>query len=155
MAQDLPLIQGQMVDWAQIGIALQILGAVDFKTIDFAALEFGHTMEGADLVYGTGPSPTGDVVGRYKPNASMTMYYDKAIQFRRQLAVVNKKLTLVRFNVDVAWSPLDGLGEVHKAVLKGARLIGETIDPAPGGGATTLQMPLLVSRIELDGKSLV
>lgn len=155
MAQDLPLIEGHPVSWAEISVALQILGAVDFKTIDFAALEFGHTMEGADLVYGTGPNPSGDLVGRYKPNASMTMYYDKAIQFRRQLAIANKKITLVRFNIDVAWSPLDGLGEVHKAVLKGARIIGENIDNAAGGGAATLAMPLLVSRIELDGKSLV
>jgi hypothetical protein len=155
MPQDYPLIQGQMVSWAEIGIALEIAGGESFKTSDFTELSWKHAMEGAENQYGTGPMPVGDVVGRYKPEASMTMYMAKAIEFRRKLALVNKKLTVVRFTIPIAWSPLDGNGEVFRVELKGCRLISEEIDNAPGGGAATLAMPLLVGRIELDGKSLV
>lgn len=154
MANEFPLIQGQMVSWAEIGVSLSIYDGPSFSTKDFAAIDWDDSLE-PGKVRGTGPHIIGRTVGEYDANGSMTMYYSKSVEFQRALAEINPKIGLVVFDLLVQWSPIAGEGETYTVKLVGCRLAGRQVSSAPGTDATQKVMPLSVVRVEENGLTLV
>lgn len=151
---EFPLIQGQMVSWAEIGVKLEIYDGPSFQTTDFAAIDWDDALE-PGKVRGTGPHIIGRTTGEYDANGSMTMYYEKSVAFQNELAQINPKIGLVQFDLMVQWSPLAGEGETFTVKLVGCRLAGRQVSSAPGTDATQKVMPLSVVRVEENGITLV
>ncbi len=154
MEQDFPLIHGQYTSWAELKIALEIFGGDSFATKDFAALDWDDALT-PGIVRGTGPSIIGRTVGEYEANASMTMHYAKSVEFQEKLALINRKIGLVTFDIVASWSPLDGQGRVFTVKLVGCRIAGRSVASAPGPDNTQKTMPLSILRVEENGISLV
>jgi hypothetical protein len=143
-----PLIAGQMVSWAEISASISIYGGEEFQTADYAAIDWDDSLT-PEKIRGTGGRIIGRTVGEYDANASVTMYYAKAMAFQRALAQIQpNKIGLVVFDLNVSWSPLDGNGEVFSCQLVGCRLAGRTVGNATGAAATTVEMPLSIIRID-------
>lgn len=152
--QDFPLINGQIVSWAELGLSLDVLGSGSIKTKDFAAIDFSDALDGA-LVPGAGPSPIGDTVGSYSAEGSITLYLGALASFQEILAAKNVKIGLVHFDIPVKWEPLDGEGTVYVARLVGCRVKGREWTNAPGPDATAVTIPLLVNKVIFNDRSLV
>ena len=151
-----PLIAGQMVSWAEISASISIYGGEEFQTADYAAIDWDDALT-PEKIRGTGGRIIGRTAGEYDANASMTMYYAKAMAFQRALAQIQpNKIGLVTFDLNVSWSPLDGNGEVFSCQLVGCRLAGRTVSNATGSEATTVEMPLSIIRVDTgDGTRLI
>lgn len=153
--QEYPLINGQMVSWAEIAIPLEIYDAASFKTADFASIDFSDKLEGAK-VRGTGPRVQGRTVGEYDADGSISMYYDKYIAFQAALnAIKPNQIGLVPFDIPVSWTPLDGIGTVHTAKLVACRIAGRGVSASPGPDAIVVTLPLSIMHLELDGVRLI
>jgi hypothetical protein len=143
---DFPSIQGQYVSWAEVQPALQVVGGATTQTRDFKAIEWDDSLV-PGKVRGTGPFIIGRTVGEYDANASISMYYSKAIIFMETLAMVKSQIGLVPFDLPVSWSPLDGIGDVYSIRMVGCKLTKREVKIGPGSDAMAITMPLSVIRI--------
>ncbi len=150
-----PQIQGQMCEWASIGITLAIGGALTIVTSDYKALSWKHGREG-QAVPGTGPYPVGSTGGQYAAEASMEMYYSKSVIFKNALKaaalLLGTDMYGVPFDVIAQWVP-EGLivPVVHTVTIPGARLLSSASDNGVGPDPSSCVMPLLViAQIEED-----
>lgn len=155
---DFPMIGGAYTSWANIAINLALLGAADYRTKDFAALDWDHSLE-PEIVPGTGPMPVGATVGIYAANASMTMYFDSGSDFQRALQAANPTTSgigLAVFDITAHWSPKDNIGITREVRIVGARIKSVSNSNAPGSAAATLVFGLAVTGyIEVDGIRLI
>ncbi len=143
---DNPLIQRAYVAYANIKCSLiPYLGPV-FKTRDFAAIDWDHSIE-IEKQPGTGVMHVGRAVGKYDANASITMYLDAATAFQESLLLVNKTLIESPFDISVSWEPLNGKGRIWTAMIIGAIICNESSKNAPGPGGAAIEMPLSVDRV--------
>jgi hypothetical protein len=151
---DFPIVQGQMVSWAEIECSLAIYGGPEFKTADYNAVDWDDALE-PGKVRGTGPTIRGRTTGEYDANASMAMYFDKGDEFEAALEAINPKVGLVVFDFMLQYSPLAGEGKVHTVKLMGCRIAGRQSSNAPGVDATVVTYPLSVVKVFKNGRCLV
>lgn len=151
---EFPIIRGQINSWAQVKVAIDIQSGGTVATKDYAKIDWDDAVEHG-RVPGTGPLGLGSTVSAYTANASMAMYLDAFTAFQVSLATKNSKIALVQFNIFLAWVPLDGVGDIHKAELLGCKIAGRGNANAPGPDATTIEVPLYCERITLDGVTLI
>lgn len=157
--QEFPLIDGQIVSWAEIGLSLEVMGGVSFQTKDFSAVSFSDKLD-PGKVRGVGPRIIGRTVGEYDCDASLSMYFASFIYFQRALGALadslyNGRVGLVPFDVPISWEPLGAVGEVFGAKLVGCRIAGRDFKASPSPDASVVEVPLSITRLEIDGRSLV
>ncbi len=154
---DYPMIDGQMVSFAEIEIRAFIFGGSKFETKDFSAVDWDDSLEGEE-VYGAGPDKLGDTTGQYKAAGSMTMYRIKALDFMSELARAKPTASgigIVRFDLIINWSPLDAIGRVITTELLGCRIKQRQSSNATGTAAGTIVLPLMITKILEDGVALI
>lgn len=150
---DYPTYQGEYLSFAEIKPVLSIGGQLDFKTRDFAAIDVDDELV-PSKVRGAGPGIVGRTVGLYDANASMTMYQATFRAFQAALLKAAKekghnKIGLVKFNLILMWSPLDGNGLIYTTRLIGARIQSRSNkNSATSADANAIEVPLSVVRVE-------
>ena len=152
--EEFPIIRGQINGWAQIKVSLDVQSAGSVQTKDYSKIDWDDAVEHG-RVPGTGPVDLGSTVGQYTANGSMAMYLDAFAEFQRVLATRSPRIATVQFNLFLAWVPLDGEGEMHKAELLGCKIAGRTNANAPGADATAIDVPLYVGMATLNGIRLI
>jgi hypothetical protein len=141
---DYPQIQGRFPSWASIEISVD-----GFETPDFSKLDWDDSLE-PGAVRGTGPFKRGRTRGEYDSTASMGMYLDAATKFMQALALKNRSIGLVEFDVLAHWSEDDG-AEVHEVKVVGCRIKKRSQSNAPGTDAAVLEFDLDPMWVEVDG----
>jgi len=156
--QAFPTIQGQHFSWANVRPSADIFDGDTFQTADWSAVDWDDSLT-PGKVKGVGAIIIGRTFGEHDANASMTMYVQKAVEFQRRLLAAaalkgHQAIGSVPFDLFVALEPRDGEGEVIRLKLVAARIMTRTFKSAPGPDALTIEMPLSIVRVELDGMSL-
>lgn len=153
---DFPIINGQMVSWAELTPSIEIHDGESIQTKDFAAIDYSDSLEGTK-VPGVGPKHVGDTVGVYNAEGSITLYRAAAQRFMEALAAANSRgaAGLTKFDLVVSYAPLTGSGEVITDKLIGCRIASRQVTTAPSADAITVVLPLMVSEVILGGVRMV
>jgi hypothetical protein len=157
-----PIVDGVAVSWADIAVTITPIGGALAKTVDISAIHTGRSVEVGYQRGATGGRKKKRTTGQSDEEASITFYRDGFQAFYRALAKIapargNQLVVgLVVFGVQMQWTPL-GSVEIFERRVKGARIIGDTIDGAEGSDADTVEVPLSVMEIVdiIDGKEVV
>jgi hypothetical protein len=146
-----PKIEGFYANWAMLRIILSAHDGPDFKTQDFAALDWDHSLEG-EPVPGTGPLDVGEAMGPYKKGASVSMYLEKALEFQKILMAIGAGRGLgfmqVRFDIVCNYEPVGQADPlIYTVTIPGCRIMTESLKAAPGAAPSLVEMPLSVSGV--------
>lgn len=150
MSLQYPKVKGSIVSWANLKTSLLPYDGPDFLTNAYAAVDWDEKLE-PEKVKGTGPIHIGRTVGQYDANGSMSMYLDEGMAFQESLQNIagdDNGFGEIEFDILCSWEPLNGEGRIFTVKLVGARIAGDAIKSAPGAGATVLEMPLSIDRVE-------
>jgi hypothetical protein len=155
MGVQYPKVKGSIVSWGNLKFVLQPLssnggGSQTFKTDAFAAVDWDEKLE-PEKVPGAGPMHIGRTIGIYEANASMSLYKDEGLEFLKVLQTIagqNNGYGEIEFDLILSWEPLNGQGRIFTVKLLGARIAGHSEKNAPGAGATVIEMPLSIDRVE-------
>lgn len=152
--ENFPSLQGEFLSFAEIKPIASIVGAADFQTEDWKEIDFDDELV-PSLVRGAGPGIKGRTVGLYSCNASMSMYQERALAFKRALLQTaltkgHNRIAIVKFDLICNWSPLDNpSGLIYTTRLIGCRLQGRTQkNSADTADPNVMEMPLSCIRIE-------
>ena len=145
-----PVFDGIAPSWADALVRLQADGAplLDMKYIK--SINTGATVEVGEVLVG------GRVFKRTRGNSkqecSMTVYHEGWVGMLRNLMAAapsrgNQKLiSLGHFGIQYQYTP-PGVGEIFETRIKGARVIGRTLNGAEGTEATTVDLTLSIIEI--------
>jgi len=147
MAFEYPTLNGIAPSWADIRITLSIYAGLSLAPTDVASIKWSDKVT-PGVVRGTsGGQKKARTVGEYECEASITFYRNGWEQFRSGLTVLNKRLTLVGFDVMIQHTPPGSIA-ILKTKIAGCRVIGRTADMQEGADADKVEIPLDVMRIE-------
>lgn len=146
-----PQIEGFYTSWAQLSIALSIMGGQDMLTSDFSALDWDHKLEG-EKVPGTGPLHVGRTIGIYEAAASMTMWHSKGCEFQKALMDIGAARGLgymqVPFNVVCSYEPIgQATPLIYTVKIPGCTIATEALKNASGAAPTALEFTLNVGGV--------
>lgn len=157
-----PVLDGIAPSWADIIIKATPQGGPLIEMKDIAAIKTGVTVEVGEQKGASGGRTLKRTTGQKKDEASLTLYYTGFQKLLRALALIapsrgNQRLvSLVHFGIQVQFTP-PGDTEIYEYRIKGARLLGRTLDAQEGVDAQKLDVPLSVIEIVdmIDGQEVV
>ncbi|HEX5046715.1 MAG TPA: hypothetical protein VFX89_06300 [Gammaproteobacteria bacterium] len=157
-----PVYNGFAVSWADLEAKISPDGGDLFSIDDIAAFHTGRTVEVGEQRGRTGGRVKKHTLGAGSQEASVTFYRDGYQKFLRKLAALapmrgnQAVLTAVVFTIDFKHTPLND-DEIYQRIVRGCRVIGDTIDGAEGTDADQIEVPLLCKEIVdmIDGKEVV
>jgi hypothetical protein len=147
--QEYPTIQGFEPSYADVKTTIALYGGQTIKTNDYAGFKLSDKVTVGVKKGTSGGRILARTVGELESDASITFYLGGWRAHRTALASVNKKISLVAFDVMVTFSP-PGDSEIHKFKIVGARVVGRTLDAAEGPDAQKIEIPLSITHFEED-----
>lgn len=150
MALEFPTINEIEPSWADVSIALPLYGGPTVTTKDIAALKFSDKVD-VGVKRGTnGGRKTGRTQGMLDNDASITFYLHGWKLHRNSLAMIDRKISLVGFDIICQWTPPRSIDIISVKIL-GCRVVGRTWDLAEGPDAQKIEIPLNIMNIEEEG----
>ena len=160
--QEYPILNGVAPSWADISVRISPNGGQLIEMVDIAAINTSRAVEVGLQRGASGGRVLNRTTGQGTQEASITLYQSGAKQLYRalmQLAPVRgnqRVISLVQFQIHQQWTPL-GSAEIYERIIKGCRVIGDTLNAAEGTDAQQIEVPLSVLEIAdiIDGQEVV
>jgi len=160
--QEYPILNGVAPSWADISVRISPNGGQLIEMVDIAAINTSRAVEVGLQRGASGGRVLNRTTGQGSQEASITLYQSGAKQLYRalmQLAPVRgnqRVISLVQFQIHQQWTPL-GSAEIYERIIKGCRVIGDTLNAAEGTDAQQIEVPLSVLEIAdiIDGQEVV
>lgn len=160
--QEYPILNGVAPSWADISVRISPNGGQLVEMVDIAAINTSRAVEVGLQRGASGGRVLNRTTGQGSQEASITLYQSGAKQLYRalmQLAPVRgnqRVISLVQFQIHQQWTPL-GSAEIYERIIKGCRVIGDTLNAAEGTDAQQIEVPLSVLEIAdiIDGQEVV
>lgn len=153
MAQDYPTLNGVEPSWADISVDIPIYGSVTLTIKELAGLKWSDKVD-VGVVRGTnGGRKTKRTTGQLDNDASAIFYRSGWKTFSEQLATINKKISLVGFDIIVQHTP-PGVDDIFKVKIAGVRVVGRSADHAEGVDPDKIEIALNTMSIE-EGDGIV
>ena len=147
--QEYPTINGVEPSYADVKFEIPLYSGPTIQTNDIAGFKFSDKVT-VGLKKGTsGGRIMARTVGDLESDASIIFYLGGWRKFMRGLAAINKKISLVGFDVLTKFTP-PGEIDLYKFKVVGGRVIGRSFDIAEGSDAQKVEIPISVMLIEED-----
>lgn len=168
--EEYPLIDGEYPSWANIVASLEIYDGPSIETRDWTKIDFSDKLE-PGAIRGTGPRKRARTVGEYDADATIGLYIDAARRFMKALAAAATAKGIsgigrVVFDVKLQYAPLststednqadgDGNSPIIEVDIIGCRIKTRSGSNASSADGSSIEFPLDVMDIKIDGVSLV
>ncbi len=163
---DYPVYDGIAPSWADFKCVITGTTITLLETKDVAAVNTSRSVEVGEKRGASGGRVMSRTTGASSQEASFTLYYDGYLRMLETLmaqAIARNfvrgnevLISLVHFDFQMLHTP-PGSTRIFDRRVKGARVIGDSLNPAEGTEATKVEVPLSVIKIAdmINGKELV
>lgn len=150
--QSYPLLNGIAPSWADVIIKCAVFDGALLDMQDIQSINTSRSVEIGEQRGASGGRVSRRTLGNGSQEASMTLYRSGYQEFIRKLAAVapargnERVITAVHFDVIYQYTPL-GTEEIFERHIRGARIIGDTMNDTEGSDAAVVEVPLSVAKI--------
>lgn len=142
-----PVLDGIAPSWADIAVKATPIGGELIDIKDIKEISTGSSVEVGEQRGASGGRVMRRTTGSVSYEASMTLYRSGHQKLLRSLMAiapqrgVQRLVTLVHFQIQIQHTPI-GDEEIYERLIKGCRLMGDSLNMAEGTDADTVEIPL-------------
>lgn len=150
--QSYPLLNGIAASWADVVIKCALFDGPLLDVQDIQSINTSTSVEVGNQIGASGGRVMRRTLGSASQEASMTLYRSGYQTFIEKLAEIapargnERVITAVHFDIVYQYTPL-GTDAIFERHIKGARVIGSTMNDTEGSDAGVVEVPLSVAKI--------
>jgi hypothetical protein len=140
--------------WADIKVSIPIHDGQTIVTPEIAAIKWSDKVD-VGVARGTnGGRKTKRTTGQYDCEAAVTFYRSGWKTLRDGLAMKDKRISLVGFDILIQHTP-PGTSQIFNVKIVGCRILGRSVDMTEGADPEKIEIPVNPMLIEEDGVTLL